>query len=58
MNKRKFAESDPAILRFKAQLCRFPKTAKASDSATLLLDVPEVVSKKVRSSGMTTVEGH
>lgn len=57
MKKRKLGESGPSVLRFKARLFRHPNTAKAGGSATLLLDVPDVVSKKVRSSGMTTVEG-
>src|SRR5205814_6554058 len=38
-------------------LFRHPKTAKASSPGTLLLDVPDVVSKKARSSGMTSIEG-
>jgi len=57
MKKRKLGESGPSVLRFKARLFRHPEGAKASGSATLLLDVPDVVSKKAHSSGMTTVEG-
>jgi hypothetical protein len=57
MKKRKVVESGPSVLRFKARLFRHPKTAKAGGSATVLLDVPEVVGKKARSSGMATVEG-
>ena len=57
MKKPKPEKNDPSVFRFKARLFRNPKTAKAGSSATLLLDVPDVVSKKVRSSGMTTVEG-
>ena len=57
MKKRKIGKSDPSVLRFKARLIRHPETAKASGSSTLLLDVPDVVSKKARSSGMSTVEG-
>jgi len=57
MKKPKPEKNDPSVFRFKARLFRNPKTAKAVSSATLLLDVPEVVSKKAHSSGMTTVEG-
>jgi len=57
MKKRKPEKSDPPVLRFKARLFRQAKTANASGSATLLIDVPYVVSEKARSSGMTTVEG-
>jgi hypothetical protein len=57
MKKRKPGKSGPSVFRFKARLFQHPKTAKAGGSATLLLDVPHVVSKKVRSSGMTTIEG-
>jgi len=57
MKKPKPETSGPSVFRFKARLFRYPKTAKAGSSATPLLDVPEVVSKKARSSGMTTVEG-
>jgi hypothetical protein len=57
MKKRKLGKSGPSVLRFKARLFRHPKAAVAGGSATLLLDVPALVSKKARSSGMTTVEG-
>jgi hypothetical protein len=58
MKKRKLGESGPSVSRFKARLFRHPKTVKAGGgSSALLLDVPAVVSKKARSSGMTTVEG-
>jgi len=57
MKKRKLGESGPSVLRFKGRLFRHPETAKADGSATLVLDVPNVVSKKAHSSGMTTVEG-
>jgi Bacteriocin-protection, YdeI or OmpD-Associated/Domain of unknown function (DUF1905) len=57
MKKRKPGDSDPSVLRFKARPFRHPQTAKARGSANLLLDVPEVVSKKARSSGMITIEG-
>ena len=57
MKKRKLGETGPSILRFKARLFRHPNGAKAGGSATLLLDVPAVISKKAHSSGMTTVEG-
>jgi hypothetical protein len=57
MKNRKLEKSGPSVFRFKAELFRDPKLAKAGGSATLLLNVPEVISKKVRSSGMTTVEG-
>jgi len=57
MKKPKLGKSGPSVLRFEARLFRHPKTAKAGGSATLLLDLPDVVSKKARSSGMTTVEG-
>ena len=57
MKKRKPGKSGPSIFRFKARLFRHPKTAKAGGSGTLLLDVPDVVSRKACSSGMTTVEG-
>ena len=57
MKKPKPETSSPSVIRFEARLFRHPKTAKASGSGTLLLDVPGVVSKKARSSGMTTVEG-
>lgn len=56
MKKPKLGKSNPSGLRFEARLFRCPDKAKTS-SATLLLDVPDVVSKKVRSSGMSTVEG-
>ena len=45
------------MLRFEARLFRSPNTTKVGGSATLLLDMPDVVSKKARSSGMITVEG-
>ena len=54
MKKSKIGKSGPSVFHFKARLFRDPKTG---GSATLLLDVPEVVSKKARSSGMTTIEG-
>ena len=57
MKKRKPGRSDPSVLRFKARLFRHRNAAKASGSSTLLLDVPEVVSKKANANGMTTVEG-
>ena len=57
MKKRKLEESGPSVLRFKGRLFRHPETAKAGGSSNLLLDVPNVVSKKAHSSGMTTVEG-
>jgi hypothetical protein len=57
MKKRKLGEGSASVLRFKARLFRHPKAAVAGGSATLLLDVPALVSKKARSSGMTTVEG-
>lgn len=57
MKKRKLGERSASVLRFKARLFRHPKAAVAGGSATLLLDVPALVSKKARSSGMTTVEG-
>ena len=57
MKKRKPGGDGPSVLRFKARLFRHPNTAKPSGSATLLLNVPDVVSRKARSSGMTTVEG-
>ena len=57
MKKRKAGKDGPSVLRFKARLFRHPNTAKPGGSATLLLKVPAVVSKKARSSGMTTVEG-
>ena len=57
MKKRKPGKDGTSVLRFKARLFRNPKAARAGGSATLLLDVPEVVSKKARSSGMTTIEG-
>jgi hypothetical protein len=56
MKKRKPGKDGPSVLRFKARLFRHPKTAKAG-TATLLLDVPDVVGKKARLTGMTTVEG-
>ena len=57
MKKHKLGENGPSVLRFKTRLFRHPEMAKASGSSTLLLDVPDVVSKKAHSSGMTTVEG-
>ena len=57
MKKRKPGKSGPSVFRFKARLFRHPETAKASGSSTLLLAVPDVVSKKAHSSGMITVEG-
>jgi len=57
MKKCKPGKSGPSVLRFKARLFRHPETAKARGSSTLLLDVPDVVSKKAHSSGMITVEG-
>jgi hypothetical protein len=57
MKKSKLGERSASVLRFKARLFRHPKAAVAGGSATLLLDVPALVSKKARSSGMTTVEG-
>jgi len=57
MKKPKPETSSPSVIRFEARLFRHPKTANASGSGTLLLDVPDVVSKKACSSGMTTVEG-
>jgi len=57
MKNRKLGKNDSSVFRFKARLFRHPKTANASGSGTLLLDVPDVVSKKARSSGMTTAEG-
>ena len=57
MKKCKPGKSGPSVLRFKARLFRHPETAKACGSSTLLLDVPDVVSKKAHSSGMITVEG-
>jgi len=57
MKKRKSGKDGPSVFRFKARLFRHPKTTEAGGSATLLLDVPDVVSKKARSSGMTTIEG-
>jgi|SRR5216110_1745202 len=57
MKNRKLGKNDPSVFRFKARLFRHPKTAKASSPGTLLLDVPDVVSKKARSSGMTSIEG-
>jgi bacteriocin resistance YdeI/OmpD-like protein/uncharacterized protein DUF1905 len=57
MKKRKLGERSASVLRFKARLFRHPKAAVAGGSATLLLDVPALVSRKARSSGMTTVEG-
>jgi hypothetical protein len=57
MKNHKLGKSDPSVLRFKARLFRHPKTTKTGGSATLLLDVPDAVSKKARSSSMTTVEG-
>jgi hypothetical protein len=57
MKKREPGKSGLSVLRFKARLFCPRNKAKAGGSATLLLDVPDVVSKKARSSGMTTVEG-
>ena len=57
MKERKAGRDGPSVLRFKARLFRHPKAVKSDGSATLLLDVPDVVSKRARSSGMTTVEG-
>ena len=57
MKKPKPETSSPSVIRFEARLFRHPKTANASGSGTLLLDVPDVVSKKACSSGMTTAEG-
>ena len=57
MKERKSGKDVPSVIRFEARLFRHPKTAKASGPAILLLDVPDAVSKKARSSGMTTVEG-
>jgi len=57
MKKRKLGERSASVLRFKARLFRHPNTAKPGGSATLLLDVPAVISKKAHSSGMTTIEG-
>ena len=57
MKKRKLGERSASVLRFKARLFRSPKSAKADGSEMLLLDVPDVISKKAHSSGMTTVEG-
>jgi hypothetical protein len=54
MKKRKLGKSGPSVFRFKARLFRSPNKI---GSATLLLDVPDVVSEKARSSGMTTIEG-
>jgi Bacteriocin-protection, YdeI or OmpD-Associated/Domain of unknown function (DUF1905) len=56
MKNRKRGKTRPSVLRFKAPLFRNSKSAK-SDSSIMLVDLPAVVSKKVRSSGMTTVEG-
>lgn len=51
------AEGDgPPVLRFEAQLFEHPKTAKKTDSKTLL-NVPEWVSKKFPSNVSTKVEG-
>src|SRR5512134_3490290 len=47
------AGGGPAVIRFQARLVQHPKTAKTS--ARTLLNVPKVVSKKLR--GMTKVEG-
>jgi hypothetical protein len=55
MKKRKLGKSDPSVFRFKARLFRHPKTAK--NGSWTLLNVPKVVSKKLPSRGMTTVEG-
>ena len=57
MKKCKPGKSGPSVLRFDARLFRHPKPARAGGSAILLLDVPDVVSKKACSSGMTTIEG-
>ena len=57
MKKCKSGKSGPSVLRFKARLCRHPEAANVCGSSTLLLDVPDVVSKKAHSSGMITVEG-
>ena len=57
MKERKAGRDGPSVLRFKARLFRHPKAVKSDGSPTLLLDVPDVVSKRARSSGMTTVEG-
>ncbi len=48
-------DDGPPVLRFEAQLFQHPKTAK-TDFQTLL-NVPEWVSKKFSSRGMTKVEG-
>jgi Bacteriocin-protection, YdeI or OmpD-Associated/Domain of unknown function (DUF1905) len=56
MNKRKLGNSGASVLRFKAQLFRDTRKP-TSGFGPLLLNVPEAVSNKVRSSGMTTVEG-
>jgi len=56
MKKRKLGKSAPPVLRFEARLFRSPDKAKTG-SSNLLLDVPDVVSRKARFSGMTTVEG-
>jgi len=56
MKKLKTGKSGPSVIRFKARLFRCPKTANTG-SAILLLNVPEVVVEKARSSGMTTIEG-
>ena len=55
MKTRKLEESAPSVFRFKARLFRQLKTAKTGSG--ILLNGPKVVSKKVRSSGMTMVEG-
>ncbi|MGE5208596.1 MAG: YdeI/OmpD-associated family protein [Alphaproteobacteria bacterium] len=57
MKKHNPQNNVPLVLEFKARLFRHPNAAKAGGSGTLLLDVPDVVSKKAHSSGMTTVEG-
>src|ERR1043166_7901382 len=57
MKTRKIGRSGPSVLRFKARLFRSSNKGKVGGSSTLLLDVPEVVSMKAHSSGMTTVEG-